>query len=120
MYNLGRIKRKVGKFDEAATLYQESLAIEEKQPQPSQERIGRRVAELALLYLDQKQVAEGIVYAERLLPYAGMYQGNEKRAVAAVLYMYAQELQKEGQSEMAARLGKKAEEMGVDPVEFPR
>jgi hypothetical protein len=111
MYNLGRIKRQLGKVVEAAELFQGSLALEEKQPRPSQERIGRRVASLALLFLDLKQVPEGLPYAERLLPLADFYQGSEKQTVATLFHLYAQELQKNGQSEVAARFVKKAEEL---------
>ena len=49
MYNLARIKRKVGKFDESEKLCKDSLMIEDRLSTSSKERIGRRLAELALL-----------------------------------------------------------------------
>ena len=120
MYNLARVKRRLGKYDEAEKLYKESLDIEEKLPQPSNEKIGRRLAELAITYGAQEQYQIGLPYVERLYSLADIYQGNEKNSVAGVFYAYSEELAKEQQSELSAKLAAKSREMGFDPKEFGR
>lgn len=118
MYNLARIKRHLRKFDEAETLYKESIAIEEKQTPVSSERIGRRLAELAIVYGEQKRFGEGLPYVERLFPLADTYNGNEKRTVAAIFYIYSQELPKQTPSDVTSKLASKAVEMGFDPKTY--
>jgi len=43
LYNLARIKRKIGKFAEAELLCRESLTIEDKLSSGSKDRIGREI-----------------------------------------------------------------------------
>lgn len=118
MYNFARIKRQLRKFDEAKKLYIDSLAIEEKQPQPSNEQIGRRLAELAIVYSQEKRYVEGTPYVERLYTLADLYQGNEKKAVAAIFYVYSQKLSATSPSEVRNRFERKAVEMGFDPKTY--
>jgi tetratricopeptide (TPR) repeat protein len=118
MYNLARVKRALGKFDEAEKLYIDSLGIEEKQPRPSSEKIGRRLAELAMVYGQKDEFQNGLPYVERLYQLADMYQGYEKKSVALVFYAYSQELQKKQTTELSKKLAAKAHEMGFDPKEF--
>lgn len=120
MYNLARIKRRIGKFDEAERLFKESLAIEEKQTPVSQERIGRRSAELAIIYGEQKRFEEGLPFVERLVPLADSYQGDEKRAVATIFYIYSQELPQLTSNDVTSKLATKAVEMGYDPKSYKR
>ena len=120
MYNLARIKRALGKFDEAEKLYKDSLNIEEKQPQPSKQKIGRRLAELAMVFGQKEQYQAGIPYVEKLYPMADIYEGNEKKSVALVFYAYSQELQKKQPTELSEKLAAKAREMGFDPKEIGR
>jgi hypothetical protein len=118
MYNLARIKRKLHKFEEAEPLYIESLAIEEKLPQRSNENIGRRLAELAILYDQIRQHGKGLPYVQRLYPLADIYQATEKRTVAAIFYVYSVELEKQQITEETRKLANKAIAMGFDPKEF--
>ncbi len=120
MYNLATVKRQLGKYDEAEKLYKDSLAIEEKQAQPSNERIGRRLAEIAMVYGERGQFQAGLPYVERLFALGDIYQGNEKRSVAVVFYAYSEELQKKQSNELGKKLATKAREMGFDPKEFGR
>lgn len=120
MYNLARVKRALGKHNEAEKLYKDSLAIEEKQAQPSNEKIGRRLAELAMVYGQAERYQTGLPYVERLYSLADIYQGNERKSVAAVFYAYSAELEKKEPSELSKKLATKAKEMGFDPKEFGR
>ena len=118
MYNLARIKRKLNKFDEAEKLYKDSLAIEEKLPQRSNENIGRRFAELAILYEQCGQIQDGLPYVHRLYPLADVYRGSEQKTVAAVFYVYSLELKKQEKSDEAQTLANKALTMGFDPKDL--
>lgn len=118
MYNLARIKRQLQKFDEAEKLYIDSLAIEERQPQPSIEKIGRRLAELAISYAQEAKYGKGAPYVERLYTSAITYQGIEKKTVAAIFYAYSQELPATAPSEVRNKLERKAVEMGFDPKTY--
>lgn len=120
MYNLARIKRKLQKFDEAEKLYKESLAIEEKLPTQSSENIGRRFAELAILYEQCGQIQQGFPYVQRLYPLADIYEGSEKKTVAAIFYVYSLELEKKDINEETRKLATKAIAMGLDPKELRR
>ena len=120
MYNLARIKRKVGKFDESEKLCKDSLMIEDRLSTSLKERIGRRLAELALLYGDRLRYEEGLPYVERLYPLADLYQASEKKTVSAIFYVYAQELQKQEPTDVTLKLFKKAIEMGFDPKDLTK
>jgi len=118
MYDLARIKRHLKKSDEAEKLFKDALAIEEKLTPPSNQRIGRRLAELAIIYGERKRFEEGVTYVERLLPLADLYQGSEKKTVAAVFYVYSQKITNQG--ELTNQLSKKAVEMGFDPKTYKK
>ena len=115
MYNLAQIKRHLGKFEEAEDLYKQSLMIEEKESQPSMEKIGRRLAELAILYGEQGRLEEGFGYVEKLYPLSDIYVDKEKRTVAGILYVYSTELEGKKPEAQLIKFRKKATEMGFDP-----
>lgn len=117
MYNLARIKRKVGKFEEAETLLKDSLQIEEKQPNPSDKKIGRRLAELAMVYGQKGQYQIGLPYVEKLYSFADHYKGEEKRTVSIIFYEYARKLERAEHTEISTKLARKASEMGFNPNE---
>jgi hypothetical protein len=119
MYNLARIKRKLYKFDEAERLYKDSLIIEEKQTLQSSEKIGRRLAELAILYQQRGNMNNGVPYVQRLYPLADIFTGSEKKTVAAIFYFYSLELEKEAADE-SQKLAAKSAAMGFDPRELKR
>ena len=120
MYNLARVKRKLYKFDEAERLYQDSLAIEEKLPERSNANIGRRFAELAILYEQRGQIRNGVPYVQKLYPLADIYEGSEKKTVAAIFYVYSLELEKQKATDEAQKLANKSSAMGFDPNELKR
>ncbi|HLO26299.1 MAG TPA: tetratricopeptide repeat protein [Geobacteraceae bacterium] len=117
MYNLARIKRKVGKFEEAETLLKGSLEIEAKQPQPSNEKIGRRLAELSMVYGQMGRYQTGLPYVEKLYAFADLYQGNEKKIVSTIFYEYSRKIEGSESSKISAILSSKASEMGFDANE---
>lgn len=119
-YNLARIKRQLRKFDEAEKLYKDSLAIEEKQTPSSSAKIGRRLAELAILNGQQNRFDDGLPYVERLFALADTFQGDEKTIVAAIFYVYSRELPLRTAGNLAGRLSAKAVEMGYDPATYKK
>lgn len=118
MYDLARVKRSLRKFDEAEKLFKDALAIEEKLIPSSNKKIGRRLAELAIVYMQQKRFEEGLSYVERLFPLADLYQATEKKTVATIFYVYSQEIQNQG--ELSIRLAKKAVDMDFDPKTYKK
>lgn len=120
MYDHGRIKRQLGKYDEAEYLFKESLAIEDKQDKPSHEKIGRRLAELAAVYGQKKEFQAGLPYVERLYSLPLSYEGHEKLSVAIAFWVYSQELQKQQPSDLGKKLESKALELGFDPKKIGR
>lgn len=120
MYNLARIKRQLRKFEEAEQLFKESLAIEEKQAPISKEKIGRRSAELAMVYGEQRRFEEGLPYVQRLVPIADTYEGNEKKTLAVIFYVYSQELPKQTSREVKNKLANIAVKMGFDPKTYKK
>jgi tetratricopeptide (TPR) repeat protein len=118
LYNLGRVKRKRGKAEEAEALYKESLQIEESLSGPSSEKVGRRLAELAGIYYVTKQYDKGIPLVERLVPISDKYSGNEKNFVAGMFHFYAGELRARGDVERAAELEAQRNQLGYGPGDF--
>jgi tetratricopeptide (TPR) repeat protein len=120
MYNLARIKRQLKKYDEAEKLFKESLAIEEKQQVPSDEKIGRRLAELAILYEQWGRIHDGFPYVQRLYPLADAYEGGERKVVAAIFYVYSVKLEGKESQEEIQKFKAKSIEMGFNPKDLAR
>jgi tetratricopeptide (TPR) repeat protein len=120
MYDLARIKRKLGKYDEAEKLYKDSLSIEESKPQPSNEKIGRRLAELAILYEQKGQIRNGLPYVQKLFSLADQYEGSEKKVVAAIFYVYSLKLKIEEPKDLILKLADKAAQMGFTAKDLDR
>lgn len=114
LYNLARIKRRLGKDDQAADLFRQSLEIEQHQPQPSQKKIGRRLAGLAIVYGRLDRFADGLPYVQQLLPLADAYPEREKGTLAGIFYFYSQELQEKAPLAILKQLKRKSLEMGFD------
>lgn len=114
MYNFARIKRKLHKFDEAEKLLKESIEIEEKQPQQSREKIGRRLAELAMTYGQKKQYQTGLPYVKQLYAIADSFQGDEKKTVSIIFYAYSQKSGGAVSAELSEKYSMKAIEMGFN------
>jgi tetratricopeptide (TPR) repeat protein len=120
LYNLGRIKRQLRKFEEAENLLKMALEIEEKQNPVSADRIGRRLAEISMVYGEQLRFEEGLPYVEKLLPLADSYTGNERQTVAVIFGVYSEELKKSKRADSANKLAKKAADMGFDPKQLKK
>lgn len=93
LYNLARIKRRVGKLDEAEKYFIETLEIEESLSPKREDRIGRRLAELSAIYYEQKKYEQAYPYLEKLLPLSNLYSGREKEFLANLYHYYAIELE---------------------------
>lgn len=103
LYNLGRIKRKIGTFDEAENLFKESLAIEEKLSGHQSKNTGRRLTELSVCLAAQKKWEEGASYMEKLLPVADSFSGHERSFVAEAFQKYSDHFKETNQTERAER-----------------
>lgn len=91
LYNLARIKRRMGKYVEATDLLKESLSLEEGLFGPKSLTVGRRLAELAANLAGLERWNEGIPLVERLLPIAERYSDGEKLFLAHLFRHYADE-----------------------------
>jgi len=96
LYNLGRIKRKLRKFDDAEQFYKESLRVQDTISPPDQAKVGRRLAELAAVHGQSSRFKEGWPFVERLMPIASTYSGQERTFVKLIFETYAEEYRKLG------------------------
>ncbi len=118
LYNLGRIKRKLKKYEEAEELYKDSLRIQASISPVDQVKIGRRLAEFAILYAAQRRFDDGLPFVMKLLPIADSSVGSERKSMAAIFGIYANALSKTNSPGPASILAKKAAEMGFDPKQL--
>ena len=102
-YNLGRIKRLLGKHVEAEALYKQALATEEAALPRSDARIGRRLVELASALSAQGKWQEGAAYLERSLPVLHKLSDTSRAYSAEVLHQYAKQLQGGAQAALGRR-----------------
>jgi hypothetical protein len=108
LYNLGRIKRQLAKFAEAEQLFKESLTNEEKLPNPSDMKIGRRLIELSVSLAAQDKWLEGAKYVERALPTLEKFTGQERSYAVEVLTQYSKNLKGSKEAALAAQFEAKA------------
>ena len=64
LYNLGRIKKKLGKLNEGEEVLKKSLEIEEKLSGPSSLKTGRRMVELAIVYYYKTKLSQDEIQNE--------------------------------------------------------
>ncbi|OYO31878.1 tetratricopeptide repeat protein [Janthinobacterium sp. PC23-8] len=102
-YNLGRVKRLLGKHVEAEALYKQALATEEAALPRSDARIGRRLVELASALSAQGKWQEGAAYLERSLPVLHKLPDTSRAYAAEVLQQYAKQLQGGAQAALGRR-----------------
>lgn len=112
LYNLAKIKRKLEKYDEAISLFQQSLEIEETLSGKTSAKTGRRIAELALIYAEQKRYENGIPLVQRLSSIAEQYGGSERVTVGFIHYHYSEWLRKNNQVALADSFAQKAANLG--------
>lgn len=108
LYNLARIKRRLSRFGEAEQLLKESLAIEEKLPAPSEQKIGRRLVELSVSLAGQDKWSEGARFLERALPLTDTFSARERAYAGEVFAQYGKRLTGTADSALAARFEAKA------------
>lgn len=111
LYNLARIKRRMGKFAEATDLLTESLALEEGLSGRDSLAVGRRLAELAASHAELGRWSKGIALLERLLPIAGRYIGGERAFLAELFRQYAREATALGNASAAGAFRAKVSEL---------
>lgn len=92
LYNYGRVARKAMKLDDAEQALTRSLELQASIDGAASEKVGRRLAELALTKIFQRKSEDGIPYVDRLIPIAGTYSGAERKAVCGVLFGYIEDL----------------------------
>jgi tetratricopeptide (TPR) repeat protein len=108
LYNLSRVKQQLGKFAEAEEHLRESLKIQDGLSPQNQEKIGRRLTNLAIVIANQGRFKEAWPYLARLLPISDQYAGRERFVVKTVFEKYAEEYQKLGLQNEAAQLLEKS------------
>lgn len=101
LYNLGRIKRQLGKFEEAEKLLHESLALEASLSEPSSLKIGRRNVELAVSLAGQNKWNEGAKYLDLAISSIPEFSEAERLYVAEILVEFSKKLKDIGQGHMA-------------------
>ncbi len=109
LYNLGRIKRQLGKFEEAEKLFRNSLSVEANLSDPSNLRIGRRNVELAVSLAGQNKWNEGVKYLDLAIPSIPGFSETERLYVIEVLVEFSKELEVLGQGHMAHHFKRTAE-----------
>ena len=92
LYNYGRVARKSMKLDDAENALKRSLELEESISGATSEKVGRRLAELALTKIFQRKSSDGVIYVERLIPITATFSGLERKTVCGVLLGYVEDL----------------------------
>jgi tetratricopeptide (TPR) repeat protein len=85
LYNLGRVKRRVGKYTEAEDLLKQSLALHEKLLSPEDLDTDRCRIELSVALAAQGKWDDGARYLEAVLPHASRFSGSEREFMLEVL-----------------------------------
>jgi tetratricopeptide (TPR) repeat protein len=111
LYNLALIKRGLAKFQEAEDLLKQSIAIEEKLSPLSKLRIGRRQVELSVNLAAQGKWSDGSQLLEQMLPMTNQFEGPDRKWTSEVLHLFAEQLRKTNQIELAKRFDDKSSEL---------
>ncbi|MES9898530.1 MAG: tetratricopeptide repeat protein [Sedimenticola sp.] len=114
LYNLGRVKRQLEKFEEAEKLFQDSLAVEANISDPSSPKIGRRNVELAVNLAGQSKWNEGAKYLDLAIPNIPEFSKTERLYVANVLIEFSKKLDALGQGHMAHHFKRTAESINEE------
>jgi tetratricopeptide (TPR) repeat protein len=102
LYELGRVKRNLGKLAESEQLLQQSLQLDARLSaaygRPWGAPTGYILAELAATYLEAGKLADGIAVLDRLEPIAGQYKDKitERTFIRQVFTRYARALAARG------------------------
>ena len=118
LYNYGRVARKAMKLDDAETALKRSLELEESISGVSSEKVGRRLAELALTKIIQRKSVDGVSYVERLVPIAGTFAGPERKVVCGVLFGYTEDFRSSNLVEKSAEFDVAAKALSCSRADF--
>ena len=109
LYRLGRLERQRGNFQEAETLVERSLALEETLG--DQAGIAIRLVELALNAAGQGRWMDGAQLLERALPSIGALNDEHRKTAANALRGFSARLARMGETPLAERFKTSAEEL---------
>jgi len=93
LYDLGRVKRQLGKFAEAEDLFKQSLDIEKTLSGPTSVKVGRRLVELSVSLAAQDKWDEGAQYLQQAIPIAPQFVGGDRDYAKLSFGQYAQHFQ---------------------------
>jgi len=131
MYNLGRVKGHLCKYDESQQLLTEALKLEEKVTGPNSGITTMRLFELARLHFDREQYEASLPYFARGIPVViklGI-ETSDPIALADALDQYSIALGKTGKQQESADRKQEADELRTKnpgksarfkPVSFPK
>lgn len=115
LYNLGRVLRKLSKYDEAQDALKQSLALEIELSGLTSLKTGLRRAELSAVLLEVDQINLGLMYLDKVLQIAELYAKADKKFVAALCYSYSKKLQDE---RLKQRYYQRMVQLGYSEVDF--
>ena len=101
LYNLGCVKRRIGKHSEAEDLLKQSLALDEKLLSADDLDTDRCRIELSVALAAQDKWGDGSRYLERVLPHASRFSGHERAFMLEAFKHFAAALRKTGQEDRA-------------------
>ena len=104
LFRLGSIKRQRNLFAEAEALIHQSLAIEQGLPEPDPLAIMRRHYELSVSLAGQGKWREGAASLETLFADLGRFSEKEQAAITNMTRLYAANLKKNNQDELAEKI----------------
>jgi TPR repeat protein len=81
IYSLGQFYRHIKRFGDAITELLDSLKIQERLSGDNDVRTGRRLAELAAAYIQNREVGDARAVLEKLKASAPQFRGQEKKFV---------------------------------------
>lgn len=110
LFRLGQLERQRGNFQEAESLLQRSLAIEEIRVVSTTKTT--RLIELALILAGQDRWLEGAELMEQATPSLAGLTGRDRKAAADAFKGYSVRLEMLGYAEPAARFSAVAQELG--------
>ncbi|HEX7047765.1 MAG TPA: hypothetical protein VF275_09385 [Gammaproteobacteria bacterium] len=103
MYDLGRIKRQLGKFEEAADLQLESIRIAEVDPAFDDVARARRYAELAMSLAALDRWRDGADWLVKVVPVRSKFDGAEAAFLEEVFARYATRMKRLGAESLARK-----------------
>jgi tetratricopeptide (TPR) repeat protein len=111
MYNLGRVKGYLCKYDEAERLLLDALALEEKVSGPESGLVTMRLFELARLQFDRGHYAASLPWFSRAIPAVRKLgaESSDPIALAEVLDQYALALARAGRPDDGAASRREAD-----------